>query len=138
MREVSAVVAHQWHCDHFGHMNVRHYAAAFDDATFLFWAAMGHRHAEGVPIPVTLETATSFRSEVRAGAALCIGVEVTKVGTKSVGLQFQMRCGIEVMAACKVVEVFMDPTTRQSCAIPDDLRAALVAEMAAGHPARSA
>ncbi len=27
-------VAHPWMCDTMGHMNVRHYAAMFDDASF--------------------------------------------------------------------------------------------------------
>lgn len=27
-------VVHPWHCDDMGHMNVRHYAAMFDDASF--------------------------------------------------------------------------------------------------------
>ncbi|WP_292294653.1 hypothetical protein, partial [Marivita sp.] len=32
--EVMRAVVHPWHHDHFGHMNVRHYATFFDDATY--------------------------------------------------------------------------------------------------------
>lgn len=127
-REITSFVAHTWLCDHFGHLNVRHYAAAFDDATFVFWSSLGFRPGPESPMPVTLEVKTSFRQETRAGTVARIGVQVSKVGNKSVGLIFTMRdTGDDaLLATCEVAEVFMDPRTRRSCPIPDVLRAALV------------
>lgn len=127
-REITAFVAHGWLCDHFGHLNVRHYAAAFDDATFVFWGGLGFRPGDGRPMPVTLEVKTGFRHETRAGTIARISAEVTKVGQTSVGLRFEMRDDdATLLAVCEVVEVFMDPASRQSCAIPPPLRAALTA-----------
>jgi hypothetical protein len=34
-------VVHPWHHDIFGHMNVRHYAPFFDDASFHFYSRLG-------------------------------------------------------------------------------------------------
>lgn len=125
-RVVCSFVAHAWLCDHFGHLNVRHYAAAFDDATFIFWNSIGFRHGDDGPRPVTLEVKTGFKHETLAGTIAHITAEVTKVGQKSVGLRFEMRDGGEtVLAICDVVEVFVDPTTRQSCPIPESFRTAL-------------
>lgn len=80
------------------------------------------------PMPVTLEVKTAFRQETRAGTVARIGVQVTKVGTRSVGLTFAMRDAGDdaLLATCEVSEVFMDPQTRRSCPIPDALREALV------------
>ena len=37
-----------WHCDQFGHMNVRWYAHFFDDAGFHVWARNGIGHKQMV------------------------------------------------------------------------------------------
>lgn len=126
MKDLTGFVAQAWACDHFGHLNVRHYAAAFDDATFLFWNEVGFRHGKG-PMPVTLEIKTAFLHEVKAGAVLRIHAGVTKIGTKSTGLCLEMRQGDTVMARAEVIEVFMDPATRSSTPIPDHIRDALTA-----------
>ena len=34
-------VVFPWHCDQFGHMNVRWYAHIFDDAAFHIWPLLG-------------------------------------------------------------------------------------------------
>ena len=126
-REITSFVAHTWFCDHFGHLNVRHYAAAFDDATFVFWSGIGFRPGPDSPMPVTLEVKTSFRQETQVGSVVRIAAQVSKVGTKSVGLTFTMRdAGGDVLALCEVVEVFMDPQSRRSCPIPAALREALL------------
>ena len=131
-------VVHQWNCDHFGHLNVRHYAAAFDDAIFIFWGVIGNRPAEGGPFPVSAEVKIGFRHEALAGTIATISASVTKVGTKSVGLRFDMvdRGDGRLLALCDVVEVFIDPATRESCAIPAVLREALTQDRCPGrlHP----
>ncbi|MBL4928988.1 acyl-CoA thioesterase [Fuscibacter oryzae] len=129
-RVVSSFVAHTWLCDHFGHLNVRHYAGAFDDATFIFWDGIGFRPGDGRPMPVTLEVKTAFKHEALAGTVGRITAVVTKVGQKSVGLRFDMHDAEgTLLASCDVIEVFMDATSRQSCAIPDALRNRLEAYM---------
>lgn len=64
MIDLTGFVVHSWMCDHFGHLNVRHYAAAFDDAALSFWARMGHRHMPGLAMPVTAESKIMFHREV--------------------------------------------------------------------------
>ena len=120
---------HQWQCDHFGHVNTRSYAAAFDDAIFVFWSRLGVR-ANGSSIPVTAEMKTAFRSEASAGTVFDIRGRVMRVGTKSVTLRLEMSDAGpdgELLSTCDVVEVFLDPTARSSAAIPEDVRSRLVA-----------
>lgn len=123
--DLTTYVVHQWNCDHFGHLNVRHYAAAFDDAIFIFWARMGHVPRHGGAYPVSVELKIGFKHEALAGMITDIACRVVKVGGKSVGLQFEMKEKSDqtVLAVCDVVEVFVDPDTRQSCAIPAAHRA---------------
>jgi acyl-CoA thioester hydrolase len=127
---LSSVVAHQWQCDHFGHLNVRHYAAAFDDALFIFWKRLGLTvPALGSPgtMPVTAEVRTSFASEAVAGTVAKVHGKVLRVGSKSV--TFRMELTEErtdrLLASCEAVEVFFDMQARTSSPIPEDLRGRL-------------
>lgn len=127
---VSTFLAHQWHCDHFGHLNARHYAAAFDDAVFIFWNQLGlviPGPGEAGQIPVTAKLGIEYLSEVTAGTVLRIGASVVRVGGKSVTIRFEMRDqpGDRLVATCETVEVFFDARARCSAAIPDHLRTAL-------------
>lgn len=124
---VSAAVVHAWHCDHFGHMNTRNHAALFDDAIFLFWNQMGSEApgAEGnAVVPVTAEMKTSFLLEAKAGTCVAIDAQVTRIGTKSVGLRLEMRTQRTgaVLAVCDVVEVFFATASRSSQPIPATVR----------------
>lgn len=129
---LTSIVAHAWHCDHFGHLNVRHYAAAFDDALFIFWARLGlPTPVQGQPatIPVTASTRTDFRAEIGVGTVAALYGRPLTVGGKSVTLAFDLRdeASGTVFATCEVVEVFFDMQARDSRPIPDSLRAALAA-----------
>ena len=42
-------VVHPWHHDHFGHMNVRHYAPFFDDAVYHMWTLLGAPYSRMLP-----------------------------------------------------------------------------------------
>lgn len=125
MIALTAVVVHRWLCDHFGHMNVRHYAGAFDDATFVLWNKAGFVAGGDARMPVTLETRTQFRQEAQEGAILHVSAGVVRIGGKSVSLRFTLTDGESVIATCDVVECFIDPATRSSCAIPDAIRSSL-------------
>jgi acyl-CoA thioester hydrolase len=117
-------VFHAWHCDHFGHVNTRHYAAAFDDAVFAFWAGFGV--GQGKVVPVTASQTTTYVSEAMAGTIVSIAVVPARVGGKSVTLTLTMtELGGTVLSTCDVVEVFFDKSTRQSAAMPESVRAAL-------------
>ena len=129
--QVFSGVVHPWHHDTFGHMNVRHYAALFDDATFHLWSKIGLSHKQiqtdhGVHT-VTAQASTTFIKELTHGDLVTIDGAVSRLGTKSVSFQLQMHHAEtgEKHAAYDTVEVFFDPNTRTSTAMPDAVRAIL-------------
>lgn len=131
--DLTAQVFHQWQCDHYGHVNTRAYAAAFDDAIFAFWSRTRDPSA-GSAIPVTAEMKTAFVSEAAAGTVFAVRGSVVRVGTRSVTLRLEMSAvepAGRLLASCDVVEVFFDPVERRSAAIPDGLRAHLTALLSA-------
>lgn len=131
---LGSLVAHQWHCDHFGHLNTRHYTAAFDDALFMFWQQIGiaiPRHGEPGSMPVTAEMKTSFKSEAIAGTVASVHGMVRRVGGKSVTLEFEMTetQTKRLIATCEVVEVFFDMQARASRPISEALKTRLLAAL---------
>lgn len=121
-------VVHPWHHDIFGHMNVRHYAPFFDDATFFLYSAMG------VPVSwllsdfgihiVSARAVTNFIKELRAGDGFVIDGAVSRIGNRSVTFHQRM---IHVdtgalHATYDLTEVFFDPKTRQSAPMPEPVR----------------
>jgi acyl-CoA thioester hydrolase len=128
---LGSIVAHQWQCDHFGHLNVRHYAAAFDDAIFILWKRLGLTFPVlGTPgtMPVTAEIKATFASETVAGTIGNVHGRVLRVGSKSVvlGLEMTEEGSGRLFASCEAVEVFFDMQARVSCRIPEDLRSRLL------------
>ncbi len=129
--ELLRAVVHPWHQDHFGHMNVRHYAPFFDDACYHMWTRLGLGYAQmqsehGVHT-VTAEGKTRFLRELKAGDLIVIDGGVSRIGTKSCVFHLRMLnadTGI-VHATYDAVEVFFDPETRRSAPMPDALRAKL-------------
>lgn len=129
--EVLRAVIHPWHEDHFGHMNVRHYAPIFDDAVYHLWARLGLAYdrmlsEHGVHC-VTARAVTEFRRELKAGDLVVVTGAVQALGRKSVTLVFEMRHAQTgtVHARYEVTEVVFDPDARRSAAMPPELRARL-------------
>lgn len=121
-------VVHPWHHDVFGHMNVRHYAPFFDDASFFLYAAMdvsiNWMLAEfGVHI-VSAKAETNFIKELKAGDGFIIDGAVSRIGTRSVTFHQRMihvETGV-LHATYDLTEVFFDPNTRTSTPMPDAVR----------------
>lgn len=135
--EVLRGVIHPWHLDHFGHMNVRHYAPFFDDAIYHFWARMGLGYgqmqaAHGVHC-VTAAANTTFRKELVAGDLIVITACVARLGTRSATFDLQMRHAETgaLHASCEVVEVVFNPATRAAAPMPEALRAVLTRHLSA-------
>lgn len=116
---LTTAVAHHWQCDHFGHLNVRNYAALFDDAIFVLWGRYRPFIGDDV-IPVTADFSMSFKEEIRAGTIVTTRFDVMRIGTKSVGLTFTLaeQASGQIFATCEVVEVFINKSSRQSAIIP--------------------
>lgn len=131
--ELTRSVVHPWHHDHFGHMNVRHYAPFFDDASYHLWTLLGLPYsgmlAEHGIHCVTAQATTNFLKELAAGDLVAIDGSVTRVGTKSATFQLRMRHAEtgEIHATYDLVEVFFDPETRKSTAMPAGIREKLAA-----------
>ncbi len=133
--EISRGVVHPWHHDSFGHMNVRHYAPFFDDASYHLWTIIGLPYSAmlekfGVHC-VTASAKTNFIRELKGGDLVRIDGAVTRIGSKSCTLLFRMIHADtgELHATYETVEVVFDPETRGSAPMPDEVRAALEAHL---------
>ena len=118
-------------------MNVRHYAPFFDDASYHLWTVMGIPYSEmiaehGVHC-VAAQVSTKFVRELTAGDLIVIDGAVARLGTKSVTFEMRMHhadTGV-LHASCEQVEVFFDPQTRASTAMPSPVRDVLEKFLAA-------
>lgn len=124
------------HCDLYGHMNVRHYAAFFDDAGFQILGKAGvsltDLRSRGLGT-VVASLMIDFHQELTAGQLVLITGAYTRVGNKSATSEMQLY-EADTMTHCasqKTVEVFFDTNGRVSVPIPDDIKLKLIE--AAGH-----
>jgi len=130
--ETHRAVVFPWLCDHIGHMNVRWYAHAFDDAGFHLWSQIGLSHAtlkaRGIG-SVIARTETDFRHELNAGELLVIRSAFTRLGTKSLVCSHRMTNAENgtLCATQEAVEVFFDLEKRSAIPIPGELREKLEA-----------
>lgn len=124
-------VVHPWHHDHFGHMNVRHYAPFFDDATYHMWTRLGLPYsvmqAEHGVHTVSAQATTGFVRELTAGDLIVIDGAVSRIGTKSATFHLRMHHADtrELHATYDLVEVFFDPQSRAAAPMPAAVRARL-------------
>jgi acyl-CoA thioester hydrolase len=114
-------------CDVYGHMNVRHYAACFDDAGWHFPRMAGlsleEIRARGLGT-VVATLSIDFHQEIRAGQLLLIKGAVTRVGTKSFSHEMRLH-EADSMTHCatqKTVEVCFDTKARKGVALPPDIK----------------
>ena len=114
-------------CDVYGHMNVRYYAACFDDAGWHFPRmadlSLEEIRSRGLGTVVAALT-IDFHQEIRAGQLVLIKGAVTRVGTKSFSHEMRLY-EADSMAHCatqKTVEVCFDTKARKGVALPDDVK----------------
>ena len=119
-------------CDVYGHMNVRYYAALFDEAGWHIPAMAGLKldeiQARGLGTVVATLT-IDFLHEIRAGQLLVIKGAITRVGTKSFNHEMRLYA-TDTNTHCatqKTVEVCFDTKARKGVALPDDVRTKLAA-----------
>ena len=123
------------HCDAYGHMNVRHYAAMFDEAGWHMLArcgvSLGDLRSRGLGSVVATLT-IDFHHELTAGQLVCVTGALTRVGHKSFAYQMRLH-EADSMTHCatqKTVEVCFDTTRRIAAPLPEDIRAALARHLA--------
>jgi len=125
--ELSRAIVMPAHCDVYGHMNVRHYAACFDDAGWHFprMARLSLEEIRSRGLGTVVATLTiDFHQEIRAGQLILIKGAVTHVGTKSFSHEMRLY-EADSMVHCatqKTVEVCFDTKARKGVALPDDVK----------------
>jgi len=117
-------------CDIYGHMNVRHYAACFDDAGWHFPKMAGlsleEIRARGLGT-VVATLSIEFHHEIRAGQLVLIQGALMRVGTKSFSHEMRLY-EADSMTHCatqKTVEVCFDTQARKGVELPADIKAKL-------------
>jgi acyl-CoA thioester hydrolase len=130
--DLSRTVVLPLHCDSYGHMNVRHYAALFDDASWHMLAMAGISLSEvrrrGLGTVVATLT-IDFHHEIVAGQLALVRGAFTRVGTKSLGYELRLY-EADSMTHCateKAVEVCFDTKERKGVPLPEDLKRKLEA-----------
>lgn len=128
-------------CDVYGHMNVRHYAAFFDDAGWHMFGkagvSLGDLHKEGLGSVVATLT-IDFHHELKAGQLIVVTGAFTRVGDKSYSYEMRIH-EADSMTHCatqKTVEVCFDTKARRSASFPAAVREKLRAQLGgegAGH-----
>jgi len=117
-------VAHPWMCDVMGHMNVRHYAGMFDDASFqLLGHIAGKIPDEGFGW-ADVRSTTEYKREVPAGDLLTIRSHVVKVGRSSIMFRQKMVGSLdgELCALNETTTVYFDKIERRSIALEPEMR----------------
>lgn len=120
-------VAHPWMCDIMGHMNVRHYAAMFDDASFQL---LGHIvGVDGLADTsrgwADVRSEVEYKHETKAGALLTIRSRVIKAGRSSVTFEQVMSGSLDgvVHAVNRTVSVRFDLVGRVAVGLDAGMRA---------------
>jgi acyl-CoA thioester hydrolase len=118
------------HCDIYGHMNVRHYAACFDDAGWHFpkMAGLSLEEIRSRGLGTVVATLTiEFHHEIGAGQLILIQGALTRIGTKSFSHEMRLY-EADSMTHCatqKTVEVCFDTKARKGVALPEDIKTRL-------------
>lgn len=118
-------VAHPWMCDVMGHVNVRHYAAMFDDASFHLLGGVAGEDATNHRLGwADVRCEIDYRQEIPAGALVTIRSHVEKIGTSSLTYRHVLSGSLDgaVHAEARVVSVRFDLVARRKAAIDAALR----------------
>lgn len=120
-------VAHPWMCDVMGHVNVRHYAAMFDDASFQL---LGHvagieNIADAGKGWADVRSEIEYKHETKAGALLTIHSRVLKTGRTSITFEQVMSGTLDevVHAVNRTVSVRFDLVARAAAELDAGMRA---------------
>ncbi len=121
-------MAQPWYCDVMGHMNIRHYMAMFDEASYqLLFAVFGWSGSGDTSSGhgwVDVKHVIEYKTEVSAGDLLEIRACIVKVGTKSVTIRYDMfnLARDELAATLECVCVLFDLENRKAAPLSDEQR----------------
>ncbi len=120
-------VVYPWHHDHMGHMNVQHYIAKFDEATWNIFAEIGMTkdflEANDFAMAAVQQNIT-YRREMMAGDLVEIRSGFLEVGRRKCRFVHEMtnRTTGEITAVVECTGVGMNRATRRSAELPEDVR----------------
>jgi len=120
-----AGVAHPWMCDEMGHLNVRHYVAMFDDASFQVLGRIAGPDADKKRFGwADVRMEIDYRHETAAGTLVTIHSYVEKIGNSSVTYVHVLEGTMDgiVRAQAKTTTVRFDLTTRTKITLDDGSR----------------
>ena len=131
-------IANPWQCDVMGHMNIRHYMAMFDEASyhllFQVFGWTGDRDTSSGEGWADVRHVIEYQAEVTTGQVVEIRGCLTKVGTKSIGIRYEMNNLVkeELAASLDCVCVLFDQQARKAIPLSDDQRARALAHLVPG------
>lgn len=120
-------VAHPWHCDHMGHMNVKNYVGKFDEASWNFFSEIGlsakRMNDENTGVAALQQNITYMR-EVFPGETVVVNSRVLGLKGKIIRFVHEMTIGEtgEPCATCEFTVVHMDRKSRKSIPFPKDIQ----------------
>jgi acyl-CoA thioester hydrolase len=121
-----AGAVYPWQCDHMGHVNVRAYVGAFDQATWAFFLSIGlsptvlRNGAVGV---AALEQRLIYKRELMPGDVIEISTRLVELREKTVRFVHTMknRESGETVAECEFVGACLDKAGRKARAFPAEI-----------------
>jgi acyl-CoA thioester hydrolase len=121
-----AGVAHPWMCDEMGHLNVRHYVAMFDDASFQILGRIAGPDVDKTRMGwADVRMEIDYRHETSAGSLVTIYSRVEKIGTSSVTYVHMLEGTLDgiVRAEARTTTVRFDLIARSKVALDESSRA---------------
>jgi acyl-CoA thioester hydrolase len=127
-------VAHPWLCDAMGHMSARYIYGLFDDAAYIFFAAVGggprelsERSLGWADVKVEIE----YHEEIRGGDTVSILSGLERLGNKSVSSWHVMtrQSDGKKLSSAKLVTVQFDLSRRCAVALDAGIRKRLEARL---------
>ena len=127
-------MVYPWHCDHQGHMNTMHYVGMFDTAFWHHLSALGFTRAymeEQRTGFFDVKDSVEYRAELAPGSLVAIDSALLRIGATSVVARHRMwNTETRTMAATsEKVTVYSSLDTRRKTPLPEDLRAAMEANL---------
>jgi len=109
--------------DALGHVNNAVFLTYLEEARIAFLVPLGAEVSNMILARVEID----FRTPLRMGDEIEIGVRPANVGTKSFELEYEVRSGDAVAAEAKTVLVSFDYASGRSIELPESWREALAA-----------
>ena len=109
--------------DSMGHVNNAVFLTYLEEARIAFLFGRGATTESIIVARVEID----YRSPVRLGDTLEVGVRCSRLGTKSFDLEYELRVRDQVVAEARSVQVFYDYERREPTELPADWRQALTA-----------